>query len=63
MTKEEIGFTQGVGWAIAFMVGCHREDSYGEQLLGESGIPFSDFEKCCDEHDLQHIREINKKMA
>ena len=55
MDKREVGFTQGVGWAIAFE---QQYYSGGEQIAKESGIKLSDFEKCCDEQDLQYIRKL-----
>lgn len=60
MKQAHIGFVQGVGWAIAFLVGTHRELSLGEQLAGESGISKYQFKKYCDKADWVYIKEVVK---
>ena len=57
MKQREIGFTQGVGYAIQYLINGHGENSLAEYLMQESGIHLSDFEKVCDDMDLEYIRK------
>jgi len=55
MTQRDIGFTQGLGYAIAYLVKHHGEDSLARFLLQESGIQFKEFKQVCDGADLEYI--------
>jgi hypothetical protein len=58
--SEDIGFVQGVGWAIRYMVDAMGEDSYGQFLFDESGIKLSEFKKHCDPSDYEYVEQVGK---
>lgn len=60
MNQREVGFTQGVGWSVMYMLRNCSEDTYAEFLAKESGIPLKNFEEVCDEYDLEYIRKVFK---
>lgn len=54
MKQREIGFTQGVVYAIAQCVRFGNSDT-AEYLWNESGFKKDDL-KVCDEYDVQELR-------
>jgi len=54
----DIGFTRGLGYALAQLIRVGQEN-WAEYLFNESGLSFKDFEEVdVDEYDLKEIREM-----
>jgi len=57
LSQRAIGMIQGVGIAIQYLINAHGEDSIAGYLFRETGYSLEEFEKYCDEYDLQYIRK------
>lgn len=61
MVKErDIGFNQGVAWAICYLIRGHGEDTLAEMMFNESGITMREMSQSrVDEVDRKLLRKVS----
>ena len=57
MKQHKIGFTHGVGYSAAILI-QHGQNTLAINLLKDSEISLSDFEKYCHEIDWKEIQKV-----